>query len=345
MIDNIHSNRTRALQTPRKKKSKKFHWRWWEILIVVLLLFLIGETIYFYCYGQIIKRKIFKPQTSSANLIANIGTPVNNLTKNSNAFKDYTTFLIMGIGGDDHPGGTLADSIQVVVLNNKTNQLKIISLPRDLYLKLDECGMGKINEMYQCGEGIWGSGAGGDFSKSIVSQVLGMPISYYIKIDFAGFKDLINFLGGVDINVAESIVDEMSGLHVEPGLVHMDGDLALAYARSRYTTNDFARSGRQQQIILALQKKIMSSDVYLNPYKLYKILDILANSMTTDLPNDSVISYLRNANDYADKGTYVVDNSKDNLLYSTTSDIGSYILLPTTGDFSGIAAKVKEIIF
>lgn len=344
-MDNIRPKAVITKPLADKKTPKKFIWRWWEILIVVLLLFLIGETIYFYCFATVAKRKIFKPQTSSANLVANIGTPKNTLSASTGTYKDYTTFLFMGIGGDGHPGGSLTDSIQVVALNNKTNELKIISVPRDLYLKLDNCGMGKINEMYQCGEGLWGSGGGGDFSKSIISQVLGMPINYYVEMNFNGFIDLVNALGGIDIQNTETINnDPNTGLNIIPGNYHMDGDFALQYARSRETTSDFDRSGRQQKIMLALQKKIMSSQIYLNPIKVYKILDILANSLTTDLSNDNALSFLKKAASFKDTGAYVIDNSKDNLLYSTTSDIGSYILLPVKGDFSAIAAKVKQII-
>jgi LCP family protein required for cell wall assembly len=326
------------------KEKKKFKWHWWEIVIIVLLAFFVVETIYFYGVLAKTKKNVFQPAASSIGLVANIGLPKSSVVDSSSIYKNYTTFLLMGDGGDGHPGALLTDSIQVLVLNNQTKQLKIISIPRDLYLQLDQCGMGKINQMYECGESIWGSGSGGDFSKSIVSQVLGMPINYYVKMDFTGFVNLVDVLGGVDIQNAETINDSVTGLNIKPGNYHMDGNLALEYARSRETTNDFDRSGRQQKIILAIKDKVFSSAIYLNSVKLYQILNILSNHLTTDLGSTQAFSYLKNAENDKNAGTYVIDNSKDNLLYSTTSSAGAYILLPTAGNFSAIQIKVKQII-
>lgn len=329
----------------QSKKNKRFRWRWWEIVIIVLVGLFIAETVYFYAIFARTKNKIFHPRTSATNLVANIGAPKTNVVVDKkNEYRDYTTFLLMGIGGEGHAGGTLADSIQVAALNNKTNELKIISVPRDLYLKLDACGMGKINEMDQCGVKLWGENGGGAFSKSIVSQVLGMPINYYVKMDFNGFKELINLLGGIDVEVDKIIVDSITGLNLEPGMTHMNGDLALAYARTRYTDSDFDRSGRQQKIILAVKDKLLSSEIYLNPFKLYKILDVISDNLITDLSSDNAFSYLKKAREFKTADTYVIDNRKDNLLYSTTNSVGSYILLPVAKDFSEIWSKVKKVV-
>jgi len=326
-----------------KKEKRRIHLRWWEGLILVLLGLFLVEVVYFYFVAAKVKDKVFQPKTSSAGLIADIGLSGNKALA-KNAYKDYTTFLFLGIGGDGHDGGALTDSIQVVALNNKTNELKIVSIPRDLYLKLDACGEGKINQMYECGEVLWGSGGGGDFSKSIVNQVLNVPIDYYVQIDFTGFREFIDDLGGIDVKVDKAINDDLAGINVSPGLVHMDGTMALAYARTRSLDSDFDRSARQQEIILAIRKKILSTNIYLNPVKLYKFFDILANNLTTDLNAKSSFSYLRNLKNIKQIGTYVIDNRKDDLLYATTSDEGSYILLPKDGNFSAVAAKVKKII-
>ncbi|MDD3774179.1 MAG: LCP family protein [Patescibacteria group bacterium] len=332
-------------QPEARELKKRFKWRWWEILIVILVGAFIIEAIYFYVVFAQTKKKIFQPRTSATSLVANIGVPKNSLVVDKkNEYQNYTTFLLMGIGGEGHAGGGLADSIQVLVLNNKNNELKIISVPRDLYLRLDECGMAKINEMDQCGTRLWGENGGGDFSKSIVSQVLGMPINYYVKMDFEGFKELINLVGGVDVDVEKAINDQLAGLNIVAGRTHMDGELALAYARTRYTDSDFDRSGRQQKIILAVKDRLLSSDIYLNPFKLYKILSVISDNLVTDLSSDTTFSYLKKSQDFNTAGTYVIDNRKDNLLYSTTSEAGSYILLPVAKDFSEIWAKVKRII-
>src|SRR3989344_4978518 len=190
-------------------------------------------------------------------------------------YDDQVTILILGIAGMNHQGGTLSDSIIVVNYNLQTNSLLTISLPRDIW---SDTLQDKINTAYAYGEAKQKNG-GLKIAKAEIEAVVGIPIQYATVIDFAKFKELIDILDGVDINVERSFTDHKfpipgrendtcrgdtdlkcryESITFNKGLTHMDGKTALIYVRSRHADgaegNDFARNRRQQKILAAIKK-------------------------------------------------------------------------------------------
>ncbi len=314
----------------------RFPLYWWEVLALSIVLAFSGVVWYLVASWGKAKKQIFQPRVST------ITYPEASFSVSSPPqTSQYRTFLFLGMGGAGHPGGALTDSIQVVILNPETKAVSLISVPRDLYLKVNGCGYHKINTMYWCGERL-GEG-GGEFAKKLVGEILGLRIDYYVKMDFSGFRDLVDLLGGVDVYVEKNFSDRVVGLYLTKGWHHLDGETALRYVRTRYTDSDFDRSRRQQQVILALKKKLLSAGFYLNPYKIYRFIKILSSHLRTDIPYEETLRYLRELDEFEVKKTYVIDNRKDNLLYASWRG-GAYVLLPVGGDFSRIQAKVKELL-
>jgi LCP family protein required for cell wall assembly len=176
--------------------------------------------------------------------------------------QDRVNLLIIGIGGDRHPGGgeDLADSILLVSLKPSTRQAALISIPRDFYLRIGRYGMHRLNDAHELGNNIGYPGQGVGMVADQVKQITGQPIHAFIRLDFAAFEKIIDDLGGVDIYVYRPFHDTLFKDSFQQGWQHMNGRRALQYARYRYVVgaegNNFARELRQQQIVSAIREKM-----------------------------------------------------------------------------------------
>jgi polyisoprenyl-teichoic acid--peptidoglycan teichoic acid transferase len=174
------------------------------------------------------------------------------------------------LAGNDTPGlyGGRTDSLILVSLNRETKTATMLSLPRDLFVAVPGWRMTKINLALPHGNApnVDYPGGGGGLIKDTIEYNLGIPVDYYVRIGFDGFKEVIDALGGVEMVVNCSLTDwrliepdmdqtveeNWAMFTLEPGIVQMDGDLALWYARSRRSSSDFARGRRQQQVLRAI---------------------------------------------------------------------------------------------
>lgn len=266
--------------------------------------------------------------------------------------------LLMGMGGSNHPGGDLTDTIMVASVDPKNNKIALLSIPRDLYVTYPKpmYGQGKINSVNAYGDQQKSKipGGGPAMLKTEVSTILDLPIHYFIRADFSGFKNLVDTLGGVTVNVEKPINDTLypaaDMIHYDPfylsaGVHQMNGDIALKFARSRETTSDFDRAHRQQQLLSAIKEKAMTIGVVANPKKIIDILNILGNHIQTDLtttemerltsiiikiPKDNILSQ-------------VLDNSPTGPLVSQTTAEGAYILLTKSGNYKEVQKIAHEI--
>ena len=213
--------------------------------------------------------------------------------------------LILGKGGRGHEGADLTDTMIFASLSLINHSITLISIPRDVWIPEIRA---KVNSAYYWGNLQPERGGGLTFAKQIVSKVTGQPVDYALVIDFSGFQDIIDTIGGVDVSVDRSFTDtkypiagkenDMCGgdpafacryktIHFDKGTTHMNGTTALEFARSREGSDgentDFARSARQQKIISAVNKKVLSFGTIINPIKDYKILKAVKASVETDL--------------------------------------------------------------
>jgi polyisoprenyl-teichoic acid--peptidoglycan teichoic acid transferase len=215
-----------------------------------------------------------------------------------------TTILLLGV--DARPGQKIArtDSIILLTFNPETNSAGMLSIPRDLKVRPSSLNRDmKITSVYPAGEAVGYPGGGAALLGQTITELLGYPIDHYVIVNFEGFKGIIDLIGGVDITVPYEIYDDkypddnygyLPPVHFLPGKQHMDGDTALKYARTRHADNDYARAGRQQQVIMAIKDKIMSQGqlASLLP-RLPGLAVAMANSVQTDVPVDKAITLAR----------------------------------------------------
>lgn len=260
--------------------------------------------------------------------------------------------LLLGIPGGNYPGNNLTDTIIVLSIDPKGKGAVMLSIPRDLWVKIPDHGFRKINEAHAIGEEEKREGGGPQLAKETVGNLLDLPIHYFVRVDFVGFKKLIDILGGVDIEVEKDIKDywypkEGGGREVfslKKGTYHMDGELALKYARSRQSTSDFDRAHRQQQILIAAKNKALSLETLLDFNKMQQIIETLGNHLKTDFQLWEIkkLAEIGKDIDSSKISSYVLDDSPSGLLYSSFKN-GAYVLLPKGNDYSKIASFAHEI--
>lgn len=255
----------------------------------------------------------------------------------------------------------LADSIEVVSLDPVNHTLAMVSVPRDLYVSVPGNGRSKINAVYgygmtkcqktnSCDPAVDG---GGELMKDTVSQILNVPIQYFIRLDFDGFTKIVDAIGGIQVNVDKPISDPLypdtqergySPFYISAGLHTLDGKTALKYARSRETTSDFDRSRRQQQVISAVKDKALSANVLTNPKKLTDIISTLGSHLRTDLQPSEMVQLAGLIKDVpsGQLTSEVLDTSPDGPLQATTDPSAGYIIYPKLG--IGNYADLQDIV-
>jgi len=329
-----------------KKKGKKHRKRNIILGIVAVLLIVLG----FFGY------KLYK---SMSNIFGENAPGLLSMLSNKQLNGESSgrvNILLLGIGDPGHAGEMLSDTIMVLSYDVASKQVAMISVPRDLYVNINtSCGSNKINYAHACGELQKLPGGGPAVAEQTISKVLDIPIHYYVRVNFTGFKEVVDAIGGVDINVEEDLYDylyptEKGGvetLYIKKGLQHMDGKTALKYARSRETTSDFDRARRQQQVLVAIKTKVMSTNTFLNPAKILSLTTALGNNIKTDFDlsyAQHAIDLFKNVDTAAIKNL-VFDSSEKGLLTDDSSEYAGYILVPRAGmnNFKQLQAAAKNI--
>jgi len=310
------------------------------LLIPIVLLATTGVTL---AFGLSKEKKITIDEIYSPKL-----TTVENKQPVKN--KQITNILIAGIGGENHDGGMLTDTIIFTSIDMQNNKIATLNIPRDLYIDLgDKYGYNKINSANAFGEQEK-PGSGMLFLQNEVEKILNQDIDYYIRIDFDGFKDIIDTLGGITINVERSFVDNQyptenfgyKTIYFQAGPQVMNGERALEYTRSRHGTNgegsDFARSKRQQQVIEAVKDKILSEINTYNPTKIISIFDALKRHISTNL------SYKDIYNLYKIADNLIVDYIRSNKYQANLEDDSDLEKIETDNPVNDVSQKLNNFI-
>jgi len=184
--------------------------------------------------------------------------------------ENRTNIMLLGAGGKEHiqGGGDLTDTIIIISLDHKTKEVGMVSIPRDLWVRPPGYKPLKVNTLYRVSKQFHEDPF--IIPKAAIENLLDMPIHYYAYIDFKGFEEVIDALGGIEVNVDKSFTDRQypdgnfgyMTISFKAGIKKMDGETALQYARSRhgnnYQNSDFARAKRQQKMIQAIKDKVLS---------------------------------------------------------------------------------------
>lgn len=338
-------------------------------LVAVFIFALIGAVVLFYFREKI--KSAFNP----ISIVGKVSAAELQTT-------DGRTNILL-LGSDDRKYGaetgksTLTDTILVASIGSIDKDVVLISVPRDLWVKW-ETDQGtetysKINAIYGYttynGEKIGGI----DNLTKTLNEVLDMPIHYYGVVTFELFKEFVDIMDGIEINVERSFTDyyypiegkenapleeRYEVVSFEQGVQTMNGDMALKFARSRKGDNgegtDFARSKRQQKVIMAIKNKALSIKTLVNPIKLKELYESYSKNVDTNIDFATVQSfYLLSQQIEFDKVISVVLDDRSQaieggLLYAPEDDTlygGQYVLVPQTGDYSQIHAYVKKYLF
>jgi LCP family protein required for cell wall assembly len=266
---------------------------------------------------------------------------------------ERVNILLVGIDNAPYRDQSLTDTMLVFSLDPDSGRSAMISIPRDTYgapLPDGRVYNAKLNSLMTYAAERpeeFPSGAVATL-KATIGELLGIRIHYFAAINLIGFKQAVDAIGGVDVLVEREIIDrnyfneqgERVGFKIEPGWHHLDGSLALAYARSRKSEgeNDFTRAARQQQILTAVREKLTAGNLVL---ALPGLLDAVKNTISTDVP-ESKFSALAAAIQQADMGKLerVVLQPPDHMTADPFSAAG-YILIP---DIEAIRDAVDELM-
>ncbi len=214
--------------------------------------------------------------------------------------KERITVLLLGIDERaQEKGPWRTDTIIVVTLDPLSKQAGVLSIPRDLWVPIPGYNDGRINTAHFLGDLYKHAGGGPALARETVEYNLGVPIHYYVRLNFQAFVSLVDLIGGVDIYVEKDINDPLypdhaygyDPLYIAAGWHHFNGEMTLKYARTRHGNSDFDRARRQQQVMAAVLQKI--TDIGLLPdlaKKAPEIYKMLQTSVQTDLALDQMLA-------------------------------------------------------
>ena len=229
---------------------------------------------------------------------------------------------ILLLGSDQRPqtGGFRTDTILLLTLSPGLGKISLTSFPRDLYVYIPGWTVQRINTAFG-----WG---GFDALALTMEYNFGVRLDYYFLINFWSFVDVIDSLGGINVNIATGLTDHRDGYgnySVGPGLVNMDGETALWYVRARYTTSDFDRGRRQQEVLQATFERLLSLDALTRAPQLYQIYK---QNVTTDMTFERMAEFLPLAAKVDDASHIQRFYIGPQQVYSWMNSTGAQVLVP-----------------
>jgi len=271
-----------------------------------------------------------------------------------------TNMVVLGLGGEGNQVKDLTDTIIFVSLSHTGGETLMLSLPRDLWL---ESMKAKINTAYHYG--------GIEMVKSSLQEVLGQEIHDVFLVDFDGFQEVIDLLGGLEINIENSFEDDWfpipgkendpcggdpeykcryEQVHFEAGWQTLNGERALKYVRSRNAEGDegtdFARAKRQQNLILAFKNNLLTTEALFDMKKLQSLWRIVQKSFTTDIQLEEYPLWAKLMLQFEkEKINNQVLNGEQGLLYHPQIHYsGQWVILPKDSSWEAAHEFVEGLI-
>jgi len=211
--------------------------------------------------------------------------------------RERVNVLLLGIDQrENEEGPWRTDTMILVSIDPAANSAAMLSIPRDMWVTVPGYGENRINVAHYLGDLRSYPGGGVALAKRTVWHTLGVPVHYYVRINFSGFEKLVDAVGGLTVDVKEAIHDEAYPdgnygtivVDIPAGIQQMDGVTALRYARSRHGTSDYDRMARQQDVIMAARDKVLSLDIPLS--RIPNLIELAGNSIQTDMNIDEVFA-------------------------------------------------------
>jgi LCP family protein required for cell wall assembly len=324
------SNSTNSHNLPPRppSKLKARIWKAFKILAALIVVAAIGFGIYI-----------------ASNLLKVSVNPFN-FAQLKGESRGRVNIMMLGVGDPGHAGEALSDTDLLVSINTRSKQVAVISVPRDTRVSIPGYGYAKINQA--------NSDGGVPLAKKVFEQTLGQPVDYYVKANFSGLKEVVDAVGGVDVNSPTALSDpeypcdtnesRSCGFRLSAGPHHLDGTTALKYVRCRKGTcgDDFGRAARQQEVMQSIRDHASSAGTLANPVKLAQLAHAAGSNVQTDLSIGNVKRLVELTKGTAKSNiiSVVFNLQPDGFLQ--TSGNGSD-LVPKGGSFSAIHAFVDNI--
>ncbi len=298
----IQLDMPKSNEKKRRRSKKKVVLR--TFLSVAVISVLLGGLFFGNAYLK--ARKIFGGGGGAPALSGDVDP-----TKLNGEGDGRVNILLLGKGGAGHEGADLTDTIVVASIDPIQKEMSLLSIPRDFYVSTTSNY--KINSVYSQAKDKVLAGkktsdinqraeaAGEAAVEAKVEEITGIPMHYYVMVDFAAFEKAIDIVGGVDITVDKNgvvyeklwnpITRKNYILDVKEGQQHFDGERALFYARSRHTSarGDFDRSERQRLLLVALKDKVMSAGTYGNPVKVTQLINDFGDHVHSNLSTGEIL--------------------------------------------------------
>ena len=268
--------------TERHRRHMR-HWWQWAVLAALVVFIAVGAygTWLYWSTTNDIRRDL------SGVDKADEAKPFNVLLVGSDSREGLTEEEQLDLGAAA-VGGERADTLILAHIDPANDHIIMVQFPRDLWVPIPGIGENKINSALL---------EGPELMVRTMKELTGLEINKYLQVNIAGFRDLVDAIGGVDICIPEPIpFDPKTGIEIpedEVGIVHFDGDRAIRFVRSRnFETGDFERIQNQQKFMAAAIDKITSTSTLLNPTRILKLADIAGKNLRTD--QHTTINGIRN---------------------------------------------------
>lgn len=350
--------RDMAAETPRraagrlKPKKKKKHTARKVALALITLVLLVGGGVMIWGNGLI--SKLTGGKSGIFDVINAMGSNVKLKTDE----KGRTNVLVFGTSGysmdgdtgnGEHDGSQLTDSIMVVSLDQETNDVAMISLPRDLYVGNTCTATGKVNEVYYCNN-LYGNDEEGGAAAltNTVEEILGIDIQYHVHLDWGALIQIVDGIGGITVTLDEDIEDDWTGTYITAGVpVELNGERALGLARARHGTEmgDFTRGNSQQKILSAIQNKLVNGGLDFG--SALALVEAIGDNVRMNFSLEEIKSVYYIAKDISldDMRQVPLIDYEKNIVYMTTADMnGISYVVPVGGVkyYTAIQAYVAE---
>lgn len=345
----------KLLSSKNLQKQKFYQKKWFKVLAVFVLIILVSGVFMMYRAGITLSKISTKD-----GFLASLWHTIPGIGPGQLAGQEegQVNVLLLGMRGNNMPGGgLLADSIILAMIRPNEAKVGLLSIPRDLWVTYpdDSSRQGKINSV-NAYYGETDDSRGMDAMKKIVSDVTGIQIHYVILVDFKGFTELVNNVGGIDVYLDQPFSEPKqfegeaaANFSLSEGKNHIDGQKALFFVRARYTSSDFERAKRQQQVLVALKDKLLSLGTLTDFSKVNNIMNVMGDDVRMDMDVSEMKKFFDFGNKMPDPKIIqkVLDNSnEEGVLYSSdieTPEGKTYILLPSGGNYDKIHEFVKNI--
>ncbi|MCA9936578.1 MAG: LCP family protein [Ardenticatenaceae bacterium] len=256
------------------------------LIVLVIISFLVGSSVWLYrtVRAEVSRWEMTDPEFGNVTepqpeTAVTPGAPSISISENispflsAEAFKPWEgeeriSILLLGVDRRcDEEGPTHSDSLMLLTIDPVSLSAAVLSIPRDLWVEIPGFGVDRINQAYYDGQVYEYPGGGQALARETVAATLGVPVDYYVAIDFNAFVEIVNLIDGIEVDVPETIDDPdypdncygYDPFHIEAGVHQLDGTMALKYARTRATfQGDVDRAGRQQQVLMAVRDKVLS---------------------------------------------------------------------------------------